>query len=259
MRLQRALILLCAGRGSRMQPLSTNAPKCMLSVGDKRVIDHLLDAALPRVHGEIVAVTGFGADAVHHHLVSRYGNRVTIAENPRYREDVNILSVQTGVDALQHPERGYVVLETDLLLDQQAWERIFEAMASADSFWLCKGRYHPALTGGIVHADTQGWIDTIEYQPQYNVDYHGWPKMVGVLGVAPAQVEEDRRCRQAAIADTIAQYYLMPWKHNLSTLPCRVVDVGDAFARSFNTADEFDHASQHYLKLTATTPLPEHS
>jgi len=255
----RALILLCAGRGSRMQPLSTDLPKCMLQVGDRRVIDHLLEAALPRIDGEIVAVTGFGADAVRQHLAMRYGTRVATAENPRYRDDVNILSVQTGVDALRHPERGYVVVETDLLLVSQAWERIFEAMASPHSFWVCKDRYHPGLTGGIVHADAQGRIDAIEYRPQYEAAYAGWPKMVGVLGVAPDQVDQDRRCRQAAIADTIAQYYLMPWKHDLPDLPCRVVDLGDAFARSFNTAEEFEQASRQYLALTTPSPLPEHS
>ncbi len=255
----RAVVLLCAGRGSRMQPLTLDAPKCMLEVGGKAVIDHLLDAILARTDGEVVAVTGFAAERVSAHLAARHGGRIATAHNARYEQDVNILSVDIGVEALRHPERGYLVVETDLLLDAAAWDRIFAASAGPDSFWLCRDYYGEHLTGGIVHADADGRIDAIEYRPRYDAVYAGWPKMVGMLGVGPGQVAEDRRSRRAAIAESIAQYYLAPWRAQLASLPCRTLQIDDCFARSFNTADDFERIARQYLALADAARLPAHA
>ena len=255
----RAVVLLCAGRGTRMHPLTLDAPKCMLEVGDRKVIDHLLDAILARSDGEIVAVTGFGADAVRDHLASRYGDRVGTAHNPRYEEDVNILSVETGVAALRHPERGYIVVETDLLLDASAWDRVFAQAAGPDAFWLCRGRYAENLTGGIVHAGTDGWIDAVEYRPAYDAAYAGWPKMVGILGVGPGQVAADRETRRQAMAVSIAQYYLVPWRDHLPQLPCRVLQIDDCFAHSFNTVADYERIARQYTALAGHRPSSVHA
>lgn len=250
----RGVILLCAGRGTRMHPLTALAPKCLLPVDGRRVVDHLLDAILARGEREVVAVTGFAAERVRRHLSARYGQRVTIAHNARYEEDVNILSVETGVAALRHPERGYLVVETDLLMDEPAWDAVFDALAGPDSFWVCRGYYGPELTGGIVHADAQGQVDRVEYRPVYDARFEGWPKMVGLLGVAPAQVGADRHCRQTAIAASVAQYYLMPWRENLAVLPCRQVQVDGCFVQSFNTAEDYADTVRRYLALPVATP-----
>ena len=255
----RGIILLCAGRGTRMRPLTDHVPKCLLRMGDRLVIDHLLDAILARTEGEVVAVTGFAADRVRDHLADHHGSRVTTAHNDRFEADVNILSVETGVSALRHPQQGYVVVETDLLLDTVAWDHVFAAAAGPDSFWACKGYYSKELTGGIVHADEEGQIDAVEYRPEYDANYDGWPKMVGVLGVAPAQVSADRQFRQAAIADTVTQYYLMPWRRHLPDLPCKVLQMDDCFAQSFNTTDDFTDTCKHFLALSAAARPMEFS
>lgn len=234
-----------------MRPLTDHVPKCLLHMGDRLVIDYLLDAILERTEGQVMAVTGFAADQVRAHLAGRYGSRVSTTHNDRFEADVNILSVETGVAALRNPQQGYVVVETDLLLDVAAWDRVFEAATGPDSFWVCKDYYRRELTGGMIHADEKGQIDAVEYQPKYDAHYDGWPKMVGILGVAPAQVSADRRHRQAAIADTVGQYYLMPWRTHLSDLPCKVLQIDDCFAQSFNTADDFADTCAHYLALPA--------
>jgi hypothetical protein len=223
------------------------------------VIDYLLDAILERTDGEVIAVTGFAEERVREHLTNRHGDRVATAHNSRFEEDVNILSVEIGVSALQHPERGYLIVETDLLLEEAAWDRVFGAYAKPESFWLCKGYYDETLTGGIVHTNAQGWIDAVEYQPRYDPYFRGWSKMLGMLGVAPAQVAADRRHRRAAIANTVAQYYLIPWRQHLADLPCRAVQIDDCFAQSFNTVEDFTDTGKCYLDLLAAAQPLERS
>src|SRR5690606_36644329 len=102
-----------------------------------------------------------------------------------------------------------------------------------------------------------GQVDAVEYQPHYDPAYEGWPKMVGILSVAPAQVSADREHRQAAITDTVAQYYLMPWRHHLSDLPCKALQIDDCIAQSFNTADDFADTCKQYLALPSTARQTE--
>lgn len=245
------VVLLSAGRGSRMLPLTEGIPKSLLPVGDRLVLDWLIEAVIARTSGEIVVVTGYGGEKVVTHLRERFGSRISTVENERYAEDVNILSVETGVSALRHPERGYLIVETDLLLDDSAWDQVFEAARRFPelSCWVCDGFYGPCLTGGIVHADRQGRIDAVEYQPLYSPDFDGWPKMVGLLLVGVQQVAADRRLRQAAIAQSIAQYYLMPWREGIASLPSRVLQLENAFARSFNTESDFLRARADFLAI----------
>lgn len=242
-----SIVLLSAGRGSRMASLTDRIPKSLLQVGDKLVLDWLLDPILARTTGELVVVAGHGAEHVKQHLTHRYGSRIATVLNERYEQDVNILSVETGVAALEHPERGYLIVETDLLVDERVWDCVFSAIPQQDSFWVCQGVYGPRLTGGIVHARTDGHIDVIDYRPEYDPRFDGWPKMLGLLYVGPGQVTEDRRLRQAAIERSLAQYYLVPWQQGLQTLPCRVLQLPSYFARSFNTAADFHSASAAFL------------
>lgn len=243
------VILLSAGQGSRMRPLTQSIPKSLLPVGDKLVLDWLVEAIMARTAGEIVVVTGFESGKVISHVQNRYGSRVTTCENERYIDDVNILSVEQGVSALRYPERGYLIVETDLLLDERAWDQIFDVTRNAGelSCWFCNGSYGPVLTGGIVHASPLGYIDAVDYQPIYSPAYEGWAKMVGLLLVGPHQVEMDRHLRRSAIQQTIAQYYLMPWREGIASLPSKVYQLQNCFARSFNTEKEFYQARGDFL------------
>ncbi len=249
------VVLLSAGSGSRMGPLTSQRPKSLLEVGNKTVLDWMLDAIIARTDGEIVVVTGFQAEAVEQHLAKRYGERVKTVRNPRYEDDVNILSVEIGVAALSQPELGYLIAETDLLLDVTAWDKLFLAAKTSDSYWVCKGQYHKGLTGGIVKADLNGNILAVEYQPDYKEYYNGWAKMVGLLLVGPREVHADRLFRQHAISQTTRQYYLVPWHQHLQQLPCRVLDLVDGFAASFNTEADFYAAMQTFLTFYASDRL----
>lgn len=248
-----SIVLLSAGRGSRMGALTEGIPKSLVPLADGVVLDALLAHILPRTDGEVVVVSGYGAARLESYVAQKYGSRVRSVNNGRFDEDVNILSVETGVSALQHPENGYLIVETDLLLDSRAWDQIFAGMQeSSQSFWVCKGEYGPQLTGGIVHGDEQGQIDAIDYRPAHDTRFDGWAKMLGMLFVGAAQTAADRRLRAEAISDSIKQYYLVPWQKNLSELPCRVLALAECTAMSFNTVEDFEAARRAYLEGSET-------
>lgn len=249
-RLHRGVVLLAAGSGQRMKPLTDRVPKALLPLpgpAGRTVLDTIIEATLSHADGEVVVVTGFAADLVERHVGARYGQRVRTVHNHRWQQDVNIASVDCGVSALQHPQRGYLIVETDLLLDGSAWQALFQALsASDDSFWVTRGVYGASLTGGVVHAGPDGTIDVVDYRPVHDPACDGWPKMLGMLAVGPREVEADRALRAAALRQTLQQYYLMPWKTGLDRLRARVLALQAGEAFTFNTPAEFEAACSQY-------------
>ena len=89
-RVQRA-ILMAAGFGSRMVPITLNTPKPLVRVKGVRIIDTLIDALLAADITEIYVVRGYLAEQFDQ-LLYKYP-MVKFIENPMYNEANNIVSV----------------------------------------------------------------------------------------------------------------------------------------------------------------------
>jgi len=76
-------VILAAGRGTRMEPLSTVTPKPMLPVGDRPLIAHVADAAIEAGSDELIIVVGYKADHIRSYFGDHYGGvPVRYAEQP---------------------------------------------------------------------------------------------------------------------------------------------------------------------------------
>ena len=243
----RAYILLAAGNGSRMRPLTDNTPKAMLKVGNVSLLQRILNEITRLSSGEIVVVTGFQPCQIISMIERCFPGRVKIVQNSSYQDDVNILSVDIGVDALANPEYGYTIVETDLLIDRPGWEAIHNCQTAGKSFWVTNGAYHKKQTGGIVHINEQGLIDDIGYVPEYDSKYDLYLKMLGVVSVCPQNVNNDRLFRKEAMRKSIAQYYMASWIDNVVSLPAIHLDLSQYFSVSFNTPEEFKIATKTFL------------
>jgi len=83
-------VILAAGRGARLAPLTDQRPKCLLPVGGRTILDRQLDALARAGVGRIVVVTGHAADALEAHLAARPG--VVSVRNPRHATTDNLVS-----------------------------------------------------------------------------------------------------------------------------------------------------------------------
>lgn len=108
-RVKRAVVI-AAGFGSRMVPITLNTPKPLVRVKGKRIIDSCLDALKDAEINEIYIVRGYLAEQFDQ-LLYKYPN-IKFIENPMYNEANNLSSVVCAGDLLQN---AYVV-EADLLL-----------------------------------------------------------------------------------------------------------------------------------------------
>lgn len=86
-------ILLCAGRGSRLMPLTEDRPKCLLPVGGTTVLGHQLDLLQAAGIAETTVVTGCMAGRVEAELAARHGPmRLETVFNPFYAVADNLAS-----------------------------------------------------------------------------------------------------------------------------------------------------------------------
>ena len=112
-RVKRA-VFLAAGFGTRLVPITLNAPKPLIRVKGQRIIDGLIDACLSVGIREIYIVRGYLAEQFDQ-LLYKYP-MLQFLENPLYNEANNISSALTARYSLCNS----YVLESDILLHNPA-------------------------------------------------------------------------------------------------------------------------------------------
>jgi choline kinase len=84
-------VILSAGKGSRLLPLTAKRPKCLIELSGRSLLEWQLDALQGAGIRDIVVVTGFGDDLVEAVVAARTGARTLF--NPFYHVADNLGSV----------------------------------------------------------------------------------------------------------------------------------------------------------------------
>jgi len=104
-------VLLAAGTGVRLMPLTADRPKCMVQVGGHAIVDTLLDALANIGISEIVVVTGYKDAVLRDYLQQRRVFSWCFIHNDRYETTNNILSLQLANSAIKAP---FILAESDI-------------------------------------------------------------------------------------------------------------------------------------------------
>ena len=109
-------ILLCAGLGSRLLPLTADRPKCLIEVGGRTILEHQVDALRAAGVGGITVVGGYRFDRLEAFAGGRWGegDRPELVLNPFYAISSSIGSVW----AARHRLAGrFCLLNGDTIYD----------------------------------------------------------------------------------------------------------------------------------------------
>ena len=113
-------LLLAAGTGSRLRPLTLDAPKCLTEVSGEPILARLLDNL--RVQGikRLVVVTGYLDHCVHEFLEENAADmQLEYVFNPVYQTTNNIYSLWLAKKAIEEP---FVLIESDLVFEASMLE-----------------------------------------------------------------------------------------------------------------------------------------
>lgn len=114
-------IIMAAGVGSRMRPITLNTPKALVTVNGKRMIDTIIDTLLENGIKDIYIVTGYLKEKFLE-LNSKYNN-LTFIENPYYKSCNNISSLYV---AREHIENSIILDADQIIRSKDALSPFFE-------------------------------------------------------------------------------------------------------------------------------------
>lgn len=108
-------LLLAAGTGSRLYPLTKNSPKCLTLVNEKSIIERLVTNLKKQGFTRLVIVTGYEKECIMDFLGSKSGNlTIEYINSPLYQTTNNIYSLWMARNIINEP---FVLFESDLVLN----------------------------------------------------------------------------------------------------------------------------------------------
>lgn len=180
-------LLLVAGMGTRLQPLTLNAPKCLTEVGGIPILGRLVNNLRAQGVNRLIVVIGHLGDHIQEFLEKNASDmRVDYVVNPDYRTTNNIYSLWLARQQVREP---FLLVETDLLFEDWMLDDLLQPDKMAIS------RRLPWMNGTTVELGTENQVtafnmngDFCDASSQYKTvnlytfSLHSWKKIEERLG-----------------------------------------------------------------------------
>jgi len=167
-------VVLCAGNGSRMAPLSTENPKPMLDFLGKPVLEHILDHLSSYGVRDILLNPGYLGDQVHNHFRSTGARSVFFVNEGIYRKEKwtskplgslsTLVRMQNDHSAF---DDDFLVLCGDALMDLNLVDVMENHKASGADVSIIARQVAPEKipSYGIIVADKAGRVTSFQEKP----------------------------------------------------------------------------------------------
>jgi len=149
-------VVLAAGEGVRLQPLTFTRPKHMIGIGGKPILEHCLDAIKACGISDVVIVVHYMADVIRRFFGSgeRLGLKIEYVEQPDVLGTGNAVSV---VEPFVHED--FVLVYGDLLFTSEALQKVI-ALHDAKK---------PAATLAVVPVERPEDYGIVELESEWRV------------------------------------------------------------------------------------------
>ena len=159
-------IILAAGQGIRLRPLTKHLPKCLVHINGKPILQYQLEALNSAGIRNCAIVVGFMAQQVEEHFGSKFANiNLTYVLNEYFKETNNIYSLWL---AKRHLRNNIILIEGDLLFDRLLLEDIGHSphpnVAVVDKF--------QSHMNGTVVLPKEGFVDSMILKSQQSMDFN---------------------------------------------------------------------------------------
>jgi glucose-1-phosphate thymidylyltransferase len=151
-------VVLAAGEGERLRPLTYNRPKPMLSAGTRPILAHVLDALVNAGIDDLHIVVGYNRDRVKNHFGSTYRNRqITYhVEEKQLGTGHAVLEVRDEVD------EDFMIINGDELVRNEVISDVIEAHSMGTVATLSVVESEQAAEFGAVTVDGEQVTTLVE-------------------------------------------------------------------------------------------------
>jgi len=146
----RTALLLAAGMGSRLSPLTDATAKCLIKVSGIPILERLIRTLGSYAFTRLVVVVGHESDAIQDYLGDHSGDiQISYVVSPCYRTTNNIYSLWLARKVIDEP---FLLVESDLVFD----ESLLENMMKPDRIAI--SRQLPWMNGTTVTLDGKAGV-----------------------------------------------------------------------------------------------------
>lgn len=232
-------VILAAGMAKRLRPLTDERPKCLLTVGQRTLLERTVDGILAAGIRELVVVTGYRAQMIRDFLTSHYPDlTIHFIDNPDYAHNNNIFSLWLTRPYTEG--RDFLLLDSDILFDP----KIIPAVLSAEGSVLALNRHELGDEEIKVIVDSQNRVTEISKVcsiEQAIGESVGIEKMEAAYSAALFQ-ELEKMIEGEGLIDIFyerAFERLIPQGHTFT-----VVDTTRYFSIELDTVEDFENAKK---------------
>jgi len=140
-------LLLAAGIGNRLQPLTASAPKCLIKIKGRTLLGRLMDNLCDNGFKRLVIVVGYLEHSIREFVNEYVGDGLTVEfiTNPLFRKTNNIYSLWLARNKIR---KSFLLAESDLVFDASQLEGLLYPNKIAIS------RMQPWMRGTTITLDS---------------------------------------------------------------------------------------------------------
>lgn len=159
-------VILVAGRGKRMRPLSDRIPKCLIKIKGKPILINALEQLAKNNFREVILVVGYMRNRIKYEVREKFGKmKIRYVENHLYNKSENSYSLWLGIKDLNEDlliMEGDVFFENKLLKDFLKDKRANLTLVE---------KYNPDLDGTFIDINKKGivvdWVHKKDRPPDF--------------------------------------------------------------------------------------------
>ena len=135
-------VILAAGEGKRLRPFTETMPKVMLPVGNKPILEHVIDAVKKSGIAEIIIVVGYKKEVIMDYFKDYKGVKITYVQ-----QDKQLGTAHALLQAKKLIKNSFIVLAGDNLIDHKSISKLMND--KSEYSLLIKEHPHPSKYGVV--------------------------------------------------------------------------------------------------------------
>ena len=257
-------IILAAGLGSRLKPLTDEVPKCLTEVNGKAILEHSLNILEKNGIDETVVVVGYLGDTVIDKIGHKYGNmKIAYLGNEIYDETNTMYSAWL---AREYLEQGALLIEGDTVFEEALIRKVLQTPQDK-TFWV-GDRFRREYMGSMSMTDSKNRIIDLkivrEELKEYKDNYY---KSTGILKITPEYGKMFSKWLDDDVKKGNVQiYYDIVIGEHLKDAPISVCDITGGIWNEIDSLDDLRKTEKIFIPTkyviiildgAADLPIPE--
>lgn len=229
-------VILAAGRGRRIAELTEGLPKCFLTLGGKRIIDHQIESLNRLGVDKIVIVVGYRSDL----FEREYSNRgIIFVRNPFYDRTNVLASLWFARDYLH---KGFYFMHADTYFDPSILEDLKQ---ESGEIVLCVNKKDTVAEDMKVRVQNDRIVEINKEMPCESAygEFTGLAKIDNVIAPKVIDCIRDRIENQGKLDD----FFEAAIQEMIDKgVKVRKLDIGNRVSIEIDFAEDYELAKQLY-------------